>query len=502
MVQIDILEDIVVPESPRTVDNEQLFVYVPVATYDNKGIASFSSDDFTIENGKVMLRVRLSEFEKTLSNKLDKYDKGGKGSILYGVTDDGEQAMFLSDRLAIEDTITIRDENGNVKTNRPVENNDAINKFYGHNTFANALKGNVSGSAVAMNDISPLEHELDVKVSSKNLISTIYPDANVTIENGVVTQIEADTKEIIVFKIQYRSIEGTWHQEEIVLSTSDIGVLSIPFNIEHEIDTLRCGLNGSNFDSVVSFNLLPRGTYVFSCNITNLTQGFISWRDMQIEKGTVATPYAPYIEDISSVEVKRYGKNLLPTFDAVVTADGVTATFKDGYVTFTGALAEGVNSVMLYYLYPAEDRLYLPSGKYVMGGFNPSTNVYVSGYSSLEDDRKWVGDIYTSGMEMKNAFYLQTLVVYVTAECIGKTFPLIMKSGTTMFNASDEFEPYIEPTTYEVEADGSVNGVMPLYPSTTLITDNRAIIECEYNRDINKAFEELTQIILSLGGNI
>lgn len=136
---------------------------------------------------------------------------------------------------------------------------------------------------------------VEVKRYGKNLISSIgvFGTENVTIENGVVTQIEADTKEFIIFKIQYHSVEGTWHQEEIVPSASDIGVLSIPFNIEHEIDLLRFGVSGSKIDTVVGFNTIPRGTYVFSCNVTNLTQGSVSWRDMQIEVGTSATPYEP-----------------------------------------------------------------------------------------------------------------------------------------------------------------------------------------------------------------
>ena len=55
---------------------------------------------------------------------------------------------------------------------------------------------------------------------------------------------------------------------------------------------------------------------------------------------------------------------------------------------------------------------------------------------------------------------------------------------------------------YEVNADGTVDGVTSIYPNMTLSTDTQgAVIDCTYNRDINKAFAELQQAILSLGGN-
>ena len=70
------------------------------------------------------------------------------------------------------------------------------------------------------------------------------------------------------------------------------------------------------------------------------------------------------------------------------------------------------------------------------------------------------------------------------------------------------FKPQLElgstATAYEpyTAADGKVSGVKSLYPTTTLMTDTEgAIIEAEYNRDINKAFAEMQQAILSMGGN-
>ena len=45
--------------------------------------------------------------------------------------------------------------------------------------------------------------------------------------------------------------------------------------------------------------------------------------------------------------------------------------------------------------------------------------------------------------------------------------------------------------------------IKSIYPTTVLTTDTQgAVIEVNYNRDINKAFAELQQAIISLGGNV
>ena len=65
------------------------------------------------------------------------------------------------------------------------------------------------------------------------------------------------------------------------------------------------------------------------------------------------------------------------------------------------------------------------------------------------------------------------------------------------------YEPYVAPVEYAVEADGSVMGVKSIYPTTMITTDTEgAIVECEYNKDINKAFAEMYNALFSMGGNV
>ena len=66
-----------------------------------------------------------------------------------------------------------------------------------------------------------------------------------------------------------------------------------------------------------------------------------------------------------------------------------------------------------------------------------------------------------------------------------------------------EYEPYTELTVHDVQADGTVEGVKSLYPSTTLYTDTSgAVIDATYYQDGKKVKENLIDMILSLGGVI
>ena len=68
-------------------------------------------------------------------------------------------------------------------------------------------------------------------------------------------------------------------------------------------------------------------------------------------------------------------------------------------------------------------------------------------------------------------------------------------------DSATSYEPYIEPTSYTPNADGTVDGVKGIYPNTTLLTDTSGVlIECEYIKDLNAAVGEITDAILSIGG--
>ena len=212
-----------------------------------------------------------------------------------------------------------------------------------------------------------------------------------------------------------------------------------------------------------------------------------------MELGTTATAYIPFISDLTSVTVTRYGKNL---FD------------KDMTFTDNNKVTEGAATGYLTYFIQLQ-----PNTKYYAKCFAPvTTDITVTILSS----NKAVNSDVSTGIMLSRQLTGWKTELALTTDDTGRLYVgnnanslnkikeilsacnLQIELGTT----ATEYEPYKTPTEYTPAADGTVSGVKSLYPTTTLMTDTEgAIIEAEYNRDINKAFAEMRQAILSMGGN-
>jgi hypothetical protein len=98
---------VIVPESPNVIPGEQLYLYVPVATGDNAGIASFEEDNFELSEGHVKIKqgylnnfvkVKLSKLSLSLTDdyeiKLGYTDEKGNFIAIY--TLDAHIGLLLS----------------------------------------------------------------------------------------------------------------------------------------------------------------------------------------------------------------------------------------------------------------------------------------------------------------------------------------------------------------------------------------------------------------------
>ena len=57
----NIFQETITPDKPKVLDGERVYVYVPRATLDTPGIASYDKDDFVLNNGKVHLAKDIDE---------------------------------------------------------------------------------------------------------------------------------------------------------------------------------------------------------------------------------------------------------------------------------------------------------------------------------------------------------------------------------------------------------------------------------------------------------
>lgn len=64
MAEYNEIEDLVIPENPKVIDDELLHLYMPIAGYSQRGIAQFDVGDFVLDNGVVKSRKqKITDFE-------------------------------------------------------------------------------------------------------------------------------------------------------------------------------------------------------------------------------------------------------------------------------------------------------------------------------------------------------------------------------------------------------------------------------------------------------
>lgn len=250
-------------------------------------------------------------------------------------------------------------------------------------------------------------------------------------------------------------------------------------------------------DGITAFNNLPGNNIYFPKSYANATFA-------NALKGT-ASGYAILIDDVSpvphdmgvkissntitdltAVKVKRCGKNLIPYpyYETTKTVDG-TLTFTDngdGSITVNGTTSVNASFVLVHV---ANSNVSLPSGQVFTlsgcpsGGSNSSYKIFgASGSPNNSFSDYGNGASFTSNGKLS-----LSLFIYAGATFNNLTFYPQVELG----DAVTDYEPYITPTEYTPAADGTVNGVTSLYPNTTLMSDTDGVlIDCEYNRDINK----------------
>ena len=427
---------------------------------------------------------------------------------------------------------------------------------------ANSLKGKAEGSAVTMTDVSPLEHNIGVRLASKNVlnIDTVTGSWMTKGNDGSFTQSKDDTRANL--QLILNAYKGNEYVKRLQnpIDVLNTGKWSCTFECDGTFDFLRFGHNGSttNIMCIIPLPSFPNDTYTFSVNLTNVTQGSFSWKDMQIELGTTATAYTPFLPlqstttRICNMAVNGTDYNfasgevdyIVSSVAEDISSDSGMVHFKDGsycdcwwgsvvvdYIPSVGDVIrydgediylveqKGLDSVTLTkwgknlldsnifaevfdlqedgsYLSNQKIgvkkyQLELPKGIYTYSlwvkcanGENYRPRIYYEDDTYLENNVIYTGDyVYITGTT--NGKAIKEIGFYYSASTDNLSFKdFQIEYGTT----ATEYEPFKEPKTY----NGTVESVPSLYPTTTLLTDTEGVtITAEYNKDLNKAFEEL-----------
>ena len=131
MAEINQVDILVKADVPAIVDNQQLLVYVPVATNSNYGIVKPDGDDLTVENGILKLKEGGSVQKKQLDKKVDKLTDGstliGDDSLkLYAQDNEGQEGYVNGSKDSLENSVAIRTAEGTLKSQRAQEAWDLV----------------------------------------------------------------------------------------------------------------------------------------------------------------------------------------------------------------------------------------------------------------------------------------------------------------------------------------------------------------------------------------
>lgn len=382
----------------------------------------------------------------------------------------------------------------------------AQNAVVGINTpYANALKGSASGEMISIKDVSPLEHKIDVKLSSENLF---YINA---------------TKKANTQGIEYDLTEG---KSSFILngtSTSDTSFNLSVFTLKAGTYTVSIfGTNTitSDMDRIFVIYTDASGTAITVNNIVaGVPKTFTLNSDssvridaviasnstysnkeigVQIEEGTVATAYTPYV-DVSEAKLYKTGKNLIPyPYEHTTrTQNGITFTDNgDGSITVNGTATAST----FFNIAPIWGEYNLPAGSYFLSGCPAGGSAstyrlalafhsanYPEGAHSFDGSDRGEGTIAKVSEDVARIYCRIAIMQGFTANNL--VFKPQLEKGTV----ATEYEPFIEPV--EVDKDN----VISLYPTTTLYSDTSGVlIEAEYNRDLNKVIAEIYNAIANL----
>ena len=190
------------------------------------------------------------------------------------------------------------------------------------------MNANEIGAIVSVNDVSPIEHNVGVKLTSKNLYAPTLQDFN---SNGITAVKNNDN----TYTINGTASERIYIHIGKVLPCEEGKTYYFSGGTANIFVAYQLRNNGSGVDTKYAVDRVQ------SSNATK-------WNEVNviivIPKGTVAdnviikpmislfdnTPYTPYIADFSGVNVTRCGKNLFDknqtvTANADGTVEGLTS---------------------------------------------------------------------------------------------------------------------------------------------------------------------------------
>lgn len=347
---------------------------------------------------------------------------------------------------------------------------------YTQNNFANALRNTASGEMIAIDDVSPIEHDVRCRVFSKNMVA---PD-------GIYKQSEYS------WFVGYHKGFALKAGKNYTLSVSKklSGLFVYDFETKKEI-------KGSGVYNADVMRYTPEKDSNVYLRLYNSTgNGAIPANlSIQFEQNTEATPYSPPVLDLTEVKVILLGKNLLDTnkFRAWG-GEGNVRIEKDTVILDKAANMHGIE-------YTGDCSVFLVGKTYVF-----------SCADIVEHDASAFGTrvVYQDGTYSSVPSLLSTpiriekpvasVIFYCGMPYMGNADVKFKQPMAALQEFDGVYEPY-QRKDYIPLADGTVPHVRSLSSHMSLFTDTEGVLmDTEYIADtkryIDKAVEKLRKAVM------
>ena len=345
-------------------------------------------------------------------------------------------------------------------------------------TESEYMNAKISGTAIAVNDVSPIEHNVGCKLSSKNLLD-VSSELTWKGAYSVVTHLKSQLKVGVKYVLYYDAVE---------FSTESAGIAFIVNgkNIANPVAKPQTAYYFVPDKDITAFYIYTNGWNAPNSN--NVTATVTNLRICLADVDYLN--YTPYIEDFSNIEVIQYKNNLInPNY---CTSKYLVTIENDGSITMEAGEYQGNKPEFTY-------EIPIKAGTYTLSFDNKPSNYVMYVYLNDRDN-----EVYSTMTATGNFTFTvnedTVLIVYVWAvptENNGGNMTIKLEVGET----ATPYEPYAEPTTYQPNADGTLKGIIKsISPNMTLLTNNGVLINAQYLRDIDTYIDNLITNVALTGG--
>ena len=385
-------------------------------------------------------------------------------------------------------------------------------KTYANNTFAPAIKNTVSGSVLAVHDVSPVEHDLGVNVRSKNLLPYPYYQNSSSANGGTFTV--NDDCSITASGIPTAYVELKLYSGESLVKSG-----KITYRTSGSITNVTTDFVGFDCENNVVFSLWIYESNPLTIDLdsydTEVTKWAISVKrnasntEMSgtfypmLELGTTATDYTPYVADLSAVGVSRYGKNLF-NLEPMLSAQNWKKDSALKVQDYWNYPITGLSPNTEYTLSMSENGWSGVSGNglYVTLRNNVGTFAETGGLCHDNGHGYNCKSKVTITSNENGMLYLS--FYNPTDERLALFFSRCPEMILAVGSSAVSYEPYKEPQTATANADGTVEGLTSLSPNITVTTDtDGVVIDMTYNADTKMYIDnKLAEISTAIVNNV